>query len=744
MKIFNFIAEYWEKYTAKLKSFTQKTIQSIARIVATSWKGAAIGAICAMIFFLIVLGKYLETGISPVLDVLLIILLIGFIIFGIGSISKRLFKIIQSFNPLFVAAFVVTYVMASFLPYEFFSRRLILFELVCGAMVGFALIRGIKNVISLSLIVLVVILNGIVFYFLSFDGFDNSIPVTQRYWEQSSSFVNIEDPSKAGYYKVNELTYGSGNDRLRPEYGREVDIKTTSVDATPFFDQSSGFGNFSRKTYWGFNSTNYPINARVWYPSGEGPFPLVLIVHGNHLMTDYSDPGYEYLGKLMASRGYIFVSVDENFLNASWIGDYNQTEVFIRGWLLLKHLENWREWNKTEGDLFYNKVDMNNIALIGHSRGGPAVVTAAALNKLNRYHNDAKQKFDFNFSIKGVIQIAPNDPYNPHNELQPENINYLVLHGGFDGDVYWFHGNRVYNRIKFTDGNYHFKSALYIYRANHGQFNTVWGRKDLIIPASWFLNLKPIMDGDDQRQIAKLYVSAFLDATLKDNMDNISLFKDYRKASNFLPKEYYINQFEDSKFQYIADFQEDFDVNTASLIGCNIEGVNLKTWRENALLLRDDGGSSQQTNGVYLGWDTNDTTLKGTSQYIINIPDNSLKSLQLDSANNLFFFICNNTNDLDSLDFTIELSTKDTCVQKSFNSFRILPPVLKTKLTKTDFIFTLAKDKPVERVLQYVELPFSEFAKDDQAFNPFEINKIRFIFDKTSEGELFLDRVGMN
>ena len=42
-----------------------------------------------------------------------------------------------------------------------------------------------------------------------------------------------------------------------------------------------------------------------------------MIVHGNHLMTDYSDPGYEYLGNLLASRGYIVVSVDENFLNGS-------------------------------------------------------------------------------------------------------------------------------------------------------------------------------------------------------------------------------------------------------------------------------------------------------------------------------------------------------------------------------------------------------------------------------------------
>ena len=34
-------------------------------------------------------------------------------------------------------------------------------------------------------------------------------------------------------------------------------------------------------------------------------------------MEQYSDPGYGYLGELMASRGFIFASVDENFLNNS-------------------------------------------------------------------------------------------------------------------------------------------------------------------------------------------------------------------------------------------------------------------------------------------------------------------------------------------------------------------------------------------------------------------------------------------
>lgn len=730
--VVDLIKKYWNKFKTGTVGFAEK-----------SWRGAAIGAIIAMIFHLISMGLYLKTGISIILDILLIVLMISLPIFGTALLTKKLFKIIQAFNPLIVAAFVATYFVAGFFPSSFFSRPFIIFELVCGAIVGYSISRGVRNKVSIILVLFVVVVNSLVFYFLFTEGLTSNISVNEQFAKQNTTALNFDDPSKKGTYKVKELFYGSGNDKERPEYERKVSIKTETVDATPFFDQSSGFLNYLRKMYWGFNSKNYPINARVWYPDSVGKFPLVLIVHGNHLMTDYSDPGYEYLGKIMASRGFIVASVDENFLNSGWMGDYDQKKLFTRGWLLLKHLENWRKWNATKGNIFYGLVDMDNIALIGHSRGGAAVAVASVINKLNKYQLDARQKFDFNFSIKGIVQIAPNDPYKPQNDilLKPENINYLTLQGGYDGDMFWFLGNRVYNRVNFSDGNYHFKTALYIYRANHGQFNTVWGRKDRGIPASWFLNTKPIMNGDDQRNIAKLYISAFLESTLKNRNEYIPLFKDFRLASKILPKEYYINQFEDTGFKYIADFQEDFDVNTASLKGCNIDGTNLKTWSENALPFRDDGSSSQQNCGVYLGWDKKDTTLKGTSQYTIHITDTMLNSV---SYRNFFFFICNNKDNIDSVDFTIEFVTKNTIVKKVFSSSRILPPPLKTKLTKTDFIFTLAKDKPVERVLQYVELPFCELMKADRKFEPSEINTIRFIFDKTDSGEIILDKLGVN
>ncbi len=734
-----------DKHTFYL-DFWDKIKNSIINIANKSVKGAILGIILAMLIYLLSIVKYIETGISPIFDIIIGSFIL-IIVFGISFyIVKFIFTIVKEFNPVFVGVFLSFYIIADYLPGSFFIRPFIIYGLISGAIIGFAIYNGVKKYISIILITTVVLANGYLFYFLWHDGINNTPPVTDQYWNQKTASNQFEDPSTAGNYKVKTLFYGSGNDIRRSEYNNEVSIKTFSVDATPFFDQTSGFDNYLRKTYWGFDSKTYPINGRVWYPDGEGQFPLVIIVHGNHQMQDFSDPGYEYLGKLLASRGYIVASIDENFLNASWIGDYNHTETFTRGWLILKHLEEWRAWNSKEGNAFYNKVDMDNIGLIGHSRGGPAVALASVINKHKRYHNDANIKFDFNFSIKGIIQIGPTDSYNPQTEvpLKLENIDYLLLHGGYDQDMHWFVGNRFYNRLSYTDDNYHFKSTLYIFRANHGQFNTVWGKIDGATPQSWFLNLKPIMEEKDQQKIAKIYISAFMEASLKKKKEFISIFKDSRNANKILPKDYYINQFEDSDFKYIANFEEDFDVTTTTLSGSKIDGKNLSTWKENTLTFRDDLNSSQQNAGVFLGWNKINTKLRGISQYSIIINDSIEKMLNDHIPKNLFFFISNNDGDTDYIDFTIEVITNNTAIRKSFNSLQVLPPPLKLQLTKSNTIFTLGKNDSFERILQYVEIPFSLLKKENDDFNPNEIKQIHFIFDKTDSGEIILDKIGIN
>ena len=116
------------------------------------------------------------------------------------------------------------------------------------------------------------------------------------------SQIEMEDPAQPGNFEVKTLTYGSGKDKHRSEFSKDVTIQTDSVNGVAFLDDWDGISGWYRTWYWGHDDKSLPLNARVWYPDGQGPFPLVLVVHGNHGMQDYSDPGYDYLGELLASR----------------------------------------------------------------------------------------------------------------------------------------------------------------------------------------------------------------------------------------------------------------------------------------------------------------------------------------------------------------------------------------------------------------------------------------------------------
>ena len=282
--------------------------------------------------------------------------------------------------------------------------------------------------------------------------------------------LDLPNPGVPGAFDVVTLTYGSGEDLRRPEYGEDVDVVSRRVDGSKLIDNWDGLSGWLRTSYWGFDVEQLPLQARVWMPDADGPFPLVLVVHGNHGMEDFSDPGYDYLGEHFASRGIILASVDENFINSSISALVNffadrpglKEENDARGWLLLEHLAQWRDWNEEAGHRLQGVVDMDRVALIGHSRGGEAVGVAAAFNALDRYPDDATLDFDFGFNLRGVIAIAPvYGQYEPRERPTPvRDVNYFTIHGDMDGDVQSFEGVAQYSRVSFSGDDYRFRSSL--------------------------------------------------------------------------------------------------------------------------------------------------------------------------------------------------------------------------------------------------------------------------------------------
>jgi hypothetical protein len=316
-------------------------------------------------------------------------------------------------------------------------------------------------------------------------------------------------------------------------------------------DGWDGPAGWARSRYWGFDSKALPLQGRVWLPGdptandrfeGRAPLPVVLIVHGNHDMEDYSDEGYAYLGQLFASRGFIAVSVDENFLNSSYSDLLSgpegglEAENDARGWLLLQHLAQLRRWNAQSGNRLFGKVDLDRVVLIGHSRGGEAVAEAALFNRLSRYPDDALLTLEHGFGIRGVIAIAPSDgQYDPRaRETRLAGVSYLVVQGSLDGDVQSFEGAAQYERASLLPCAGCFKASVYVVGANHGQFNTGWGRDDLGPPFGNLLNLQPIIDAQIQRRLAQVLFSAFLEVVLHDDERYRALFVNPERGREWL------------------------------------------------------------------------------------------------------------------------------------------------------------------------------------------------------------------
>ncbi|MFC2157759.1 hypothetical protein ACFLT9_07985 [Acidobacteriota bacterium] len=595
--------------------------------------------------------------------------------------------------------------------------------------------------------------------------------------------LTAPNPSRPGAFEVKTMTYGSGTDKRRPEFGKDAHLITESVDATPFVKGNKGLKMKIRKWYWGFDIEEFPVNGRVWFPAGDGPFPLVLCVHGNHKMQEHSDPGYAYLGEHLASRGFIFVSVDENFFNGSFMSSL-RTENDGRGWMLLQHFKVWRTWNGAEDNPFYGKVDMDNLGIIGHSRGGEAAGIAGDFNRLAYYPDDATVEFDFNFNIKAIIAIAPSDQqYRPAGQPNPlENVNYLTLQGAHDADVSVFMGARQYERVKFTDGRDWFKASIYTYRSNHGQFNTIWGDSDFGMPLSLFLNKKALLNGEEQRTLGKVYMTAFLEAALMEKQEYIPLFRDYRTILDWLPEDIFINRYEDSSFQVVCDFEEDVDVTSGTAAGVDISGINLALWKEADLGFRR--GGTKQNNVVVLGWEDPaeiETGEKATS-YSIGLPPGMTADMSVDGSTNLVFSLCeadesipddddsedennddwedegNNSegddrDDKDEknseekkskepLELTIELEDAEgNTARLPLSAFRKITPIIKSKFMKMKDEASLYGNA-YEPTLQLFELPLKVFTEQEPLFDPAALRTIRLVFDLGREGVIILDRVG--
>jgi dienelactone hydrolase len=752
-----------------VRTTLRRTFTTVRRLPARitpgprAWRGATWGVILAAVLIWIVMSAYAFAPFGPLsfvvglLGGLLAGVLLGGLIILVGALLRG---VPRHYGWTFIGALLlllVTYMLA--ITVAFGVIAVVLGLLVVSSLVGAGLaslapgrserLTRLQRGLGLAGFALGLfgLIGGAVL--LSVDGFSTTPPINAA--AQSAANVTplaLPDPSLPGPHPVQTLTYGSGEDRRRPEYGAEVTLRTTSVDGSALLKGWSGL----RTAYWGFGPEALPRNGRVWFPEGEGPFPLVLIVHGNHPMEDYSDAGYAYLGELLAGRGFIVASPDQNFLNLSLSADLIfftalEGENDARGWLLLEHIREWQVWHTTPGNPFYEKVNFDAIGLVGHSRGGEAVAIAAAFSRLPYHPDDASVTFDYDFDIRAVAAIAPVDgQYRPGNRRLPlEDVNYLVLHGAHDMDVITFMGSRQYARLRFSGDQPYFKAALYIYGANHGQFNSDWGRHDLFGPAMQLFNLRTLMPAADQEQIAKVTLSAFLEATLHGEDGYRALFRDPRSAAAWLPDTVYLNQYQDSETLRISTYEEDIDLSTTTLPGGTLHGEHLTIWREQIVPLKRD---TLETNAVYLGWDG--AANEATAYHSLILPDIDLPL----GADSVLSFSLAHADEAPTpegqrpqeprvpLDLTLELRDGDgNAARLPLSHYALLQPQIRGRIAKADFMHAVSVS---EAVFQTFEFRLGDFTANTTAFNPATLREVRFVFDRSPAGVIILDEIGLS
>jgi predicted dienelactone hydrolase len=710
------------------------------------WRGAAAGLAATAVGLSALAGSFLGTGLPPAVDVALAALAGGAAFFlgllllrGLASIGRRVPSRVLTFYG--AAAVVLALLRLWFgLPSLLYYPSIAMLLLAQGALAGGLLSR------RWSFVLAALALDALAIGFLASDGYD-PYPVEEVEEQALPQALDLENPGEKGDYEVERFTYGSGTDQRREEFGKGADWTSQPVDATKLLRQWKGFGARAREWYWGFSLKEAPLNGRVWLPRGEGPFPLVLVVHGNHRMEEHSDPGYAYLGELLASRGFATVSVDENFVNGTWSGDFRGKEMPLRAWLLLEHLREWREWNETKGHRVEGKVDLGRVALAGHSRGGEAISIAAAFNQLSHFPDDTTVSFDYGFGIRSLVAIAQIDR-RYSRRIQLEDVSFLALHGSYDGDEPSFHGLRQLRRIAFRDGEYRFKAGLYLHRANHGQFNTVWGRRDSGPPGAWLLNLAPLVEGEAQRQVARVAIAAFVEATLHDRREYAAFFRDPRVGREWLPDVPLVAQFTDSRSAPLATFEEDLDVLTATFPGARIETSGLTLWREEELSFRDD--EKQGTSAAVLGWP--ETVREESAFYAIRFPP---QGAAFGSASRLSFLLSGSVEDPAGEEGkterprevpSVEIEIEDLAGERSAIDLSELAPIampLEVRLLKLAWLDREAYGNSWEPILSSYQVAFEELQGRNPRVDLARVSAIRFRFRSEKGGVVILDDVGV-
>jgi hypothetical protein len=191
----------------------------------------------------------------------------------------------------------------------------------------------------------------------------------------------------------------------------------------------------------------------VRFPAEGGPYPLVVISHGN----GHSYTWYQWLQTHLASYGYVVTS------------HQNETQPGIETASLTTLVNT--DYTVGNRDTLANgalagKIDPTRIIWIGHSRGGEGVVRA-----YDRIRDGAYVPASFSLEdIRLVSSIAPTD-FLGTGPASPEQAVYHLIYGAADGDVSGDPSCAVCQSFSLLERATGRRYSTYVHAADHNDFN---------------------------------------------------------------------------------------------------------------------------------------------------------------------------------------------------------------------------------------------------------------------------------
>jgi hypothetical protein len=495
--------------------------------------------------------------------------------------------------------------------------------------------------------------------------------------------------------------------------------------------------------------------ASVFYPqsiSSGDKVPLIILLHGNHgtcgtgtaprldYGCQYTDTGtcqagyvptpnhsgYDYLAKNLASWGYMVVSVNANrgiTCSGGVEGDFGLN--LARGRLVLKHLSYLYQWATVGGapttiglsaDGLIGKINFAEVGMLGHSRGGEGVRAAYTL------YSDPNSAWPAKIPglvVKGIFEIGAVDGQTSRT-LDAVGTAWNQLLPMCDGDVSDLQGRFPFERMLLnpTEPRKAQLSLYEVWGANHNFFNTQWQTSD----SNGCLTGKAIFNPSNiesiqQQTIALASVPAFfrshvgmqIDSTLNQNFNPLSDLPAVVTAITQVDRD-----FTPSPGAGEIAIVENFDNVTGTNTSGNPNESSLITINHARPVIN----SGQITGAIVWPASSANTyfeaviTATGQGQ---DVHDYATLDFRVTRQNNA-------ANTQPTTDFGIQL-------EDASNRFS-------RELKVSDYA-TLNGPGSNQPVLRSVRIPLSEFRDFDLS----KIRGVRFVFDKTATGAIYLANI---